>query len=136
MVQENPQVYQRFSCGFCHLEQFPADFIVAGNSAGIPKEFPADFNNSISREFYYCRKFRSSGHHLSFHHFLCSSTFTGVLFWSWKEWFSVCSSTINPSGSDFRGIEVSEDEISRLSSLWMPFDFVLPRLGVPFRDGD
>jgi hypothetical protein len=27
----------------------------------------------------------------------------------------------------FVGIEMSEDEISRLSSLRMPFDFVLPR---------
>ncbi|WJX70194.1 hypothetical protein P8452_54328 [Trifolium repens] len=38
----------------------------------------------------------------------------GVLFWSWKEWFSVCSSTINPSGSDFRGwceISKTADEV-------------------------
>ncbi|WJX71521.1 hypothetical protein P8452_55505 [Trifolium repens] len=54
-----------------------------------------------------------------------------------KEHASVSSNgTGVASLSSKSGIEVSEDEISRLSSLWMPFDFVLPRLGVPFRDGD
>jgi hypothetical protein len=34
---------QGFSCGLYHYEQFPADYLVLGNSAGIPKDFSADF---------------------------------------------------------------------------------------------
>jgi hypothetical protein len=35
LFQENLQVTQRFSCGFCSSEQFFADSFVSGNSACI-----------------------------------------------------------------------------------------------------
>jgi hypothetical protein len=49
---------QGFSCGFFHSKQFPADFAVLGNSAGIPKDLPADFDIPISCGFYCFKKFR------------------------------------------------------------------------------
>jgi hypothetical protein len=37
---------QGFSCGFLLTEQFPADSFISGNSAGISKDFLADFGIS------------------------------------------------------------------------------------------
>jgi hypothetical protein len=50
--------FQGFSCGFWHTEQFPADSFISGKSAGIAKDFPADFGIPLSSGFYYFRKFR------------------------------------------------------------------------------
>jgi hypothetical protein len=47
-----------FSCGFSHSKQFPAIFAVLGNSAGIDKDLPANFDIPISCGFYCFRKFR------------------------------------------------------------------------------
>ncbi|KAK2420546.1 hypothetical protein QL285_031258 [Trifolium repens] len=41
-------------------DHFAADFGISGNSAGIPKAFPADFGTPVFCGFYYFRKFRSS----------------------------------------------------------------------------
>ncbi|MCI15803.1 hypothetical protein A2U01_0036942, partial [Trifolium medium] len=47
-----------FPADFALGTLFPADLAFSGNSAGIPKDFPADFGNAGSCGFYYFRKFR------------------------------------------------------------------------------
>jgi hypothetical protein len=50
--------FQGFSCGFFHSKQFPADFAILRNSAGIPKDLAADFGSPVSYGFYNYNKFR------------------------------------------------------------------------------